>query len=205
MFPFTTPSGTFLSGNRLIHLLDQRIDLLLPVPQIATLHIMLEFPRPEPTRRVRQLERPEEIARLLEIRPHGHDLVHQVLNTDDTKFAEILLDDLVVREGNALAIDLSISPLVDEVADAFHGRIAVRDVWLDDLEHFRCCLCEADEDAVVDLEETKELHDFSGLRCHFGDTLRCMSEREWCKDRVSMSEAYPFILKTKTSLGSPGT
>ena len=163
---------TFLSANRLVHLLDECIDLLLPVPQIAPLHIMLELPRPEPTRRVRQLERPEKVARLLEIRPHGHDLVHQIFNADDAEFAEILLDDLVVAEGNPLAVDLPISTLVDQVADAFHGRIAVRYVRFDDLEHFGGRLCELAKDAVVDLEETKELHDFPGLRGHFRDTSR---------------------------------
>lgn len=82
---------------------------------------MLELPRPEPTRRIRQLERPQKVARLLEIRPNGHDLVHQVFNADDAEFAQILLDDLVVGERDSLAVDLSISPLVDEVANAFYA------------------------------------------------------------------------------------
>ena len=82
---------------------------------------MLELPRPEPARRVRQLEWPEEVTRLLEVRPHDHDLVHQVFDADDAEFAQILLDDLVVGERDPLAVDLSVSPLVDEVADAFYA------------------------------------------------------------------------------------
>ena len=82
---------------------------------------MLELPRPEPTRRVRQLERPEKVARRLEIRSDGHDLVHQVFNADDAEFAQVLLDDLVVGERDPLAVDLSVSPLVDEVANAFYA------------------------------------------------------------------------------------
>lgn len=86
---------------------------------------MLELPLPEPTRRVRQLERPQEVARLLEVRPHGHDLVHQVFNADDAEFAQILLDDLVVGERDPLAVDLSVSPLVDEVTNAFNAVAVV--------------------------------------------------------------------------------
>lgn len=109
---------TFSMLDRLIHLLNQRIDLLLPIPQITTLDEMLELPRLEPTRRIRQLERPQEVARLFEVRSHGHNLMNQVLHTDDTELAQILLDDLVVGEGYSLFIHLCIATLVDEIAHA---------------------------------------------------------------------------------------
>ena len=131
---------------------------------------MPKLPRPEPTRRIRQLKRPEEIARLLEIGPHGHNLVDQVLNADDAEFAQVLLDDLVVGEGDALLVDLAVAALVDEVADGFDGGVAVGDVGFDDLEHFGRGFCDFDEDAVVDLEETEELHDLARFGGHFVDT-----------------------------------
>lgn len=140
---------------RLIHLLDQRVDLLLPVPQITTLDKVLELPRPESTRRVRQLERPQKVARLLEIWPHRHNLMHQILHADDAELAQVLLHDLVIREGDSLLVDLSISALVDEVADRFHGGVAVGDVGFDYFEHFGCSFGDFDKDTVVDLEETK--------------------------------------------------
>ena len=163
---------------------------------------MLELPRPEPTGRIRQLERPQEVARLLEVRPHGHDLVHQILHADDAELAQVLLDDLVVGQRDALLVDLSISALVDEVADGLDAGVAVGDVGFDYFEHFGCGLCEFDEDAVVDLEETEELHDLARFRGHLVDTEDSLLERETERGQW---EAYPLMRTTKTSLGSPGT
>lgn len=131
---------------------------------------MLELPRPKPTGRVRQLEWPQEVACLLEVRPHGHDLMHQIFHTDNTKLAEVRLDDLVVGERDTLLVNLSVSALVDEVADGFHARVAVGDVRLDYFEHLGSGFGEFDEDAVVDLEKTEELHNLAGFGGHFIDT-----------------------------------
>ena len=131
---------------------------------------MLKLPRPEPTSRVRQLERPQEIARLLEIGPHGHNLMDQILDADDAEFAKVLLDDLVVGERDSLLVNLSIASLVDEVADALYRGIAVRDVGFDYFEHFGGGFGDFDKDAVVDLEETEELHDLAGFGGHLVDT-----------------------------------
>ena len=94
----------------------------------------------------------------------------QILHADDTVFSKIILDDLVVGEGNALLVDFAVAALVDEGADGLEVRVAVGDVGLDDLEHFRCGLCEADEDAVVDLEEAQELEDLAWFGGDFVDT-----------------------------------
>ena len=151
----SSPLLLYSSTSRLIHLLDQRIDLLLPIPQIPPLDEMLELSRPEPTRRIGQLEWPQEIARLFEVGPHGHNLMHQILHADDTEFAQILLDDLVVGEGDSLLVDLSVSTLVDEVADGLHGGIAICDVGFDHFEHFGGGFGDFDKNTVVDLEETQ--------------------------------------------------
>ena len=131
---------------------------------------MLELPRPEATRRIRQLEWPQKVARLLEVWPHGHNLMHQIFHADDTEFAEIFFDDLVVGEGDALLVDLSVSTLVNEVANGFHTGVAVGDVGLHYFEHFRSSFGKFDEDAIVDLKETEELHDLARFRSHLINT-----------------------------------
>ena len=81
--------------------------------------------------------------------------MHQILHADDAEFAKVLLDNLVVGEWDPLLIDLSISALVDEVADGLHGGVTIGDVGFDDFEHFGCSFGDFDKDTVVDLEETE--------------------------------------------------
>ena len=80
--------------------------------------------------------------------------MNQILNTDNAKFAQILLNDLVVGERYPLFVDLSVSALVDKVTDRFYVWEAIRDIRFDYFEHFGGGFGEFDEDAVVDLEET---------------------------------------------------
>ena len=93
----------------------------------------------------------------------------QVLHADDPVFSQIILDDLVVGERDALLIDFAVAALVDEGADGLEVRVAVGDVGLDDLEHFGGGLREADEDAVVDLEEAQQLEDLAWFGSDFVD------------------------------------
>ena len=95
--------------------------------------------------------------------------MYQILHANDAEFAQILFDNLVVGERDTLLVDLSVAALVDEIADALHARIAVRDIGFDDFEHFGSSFGEFDKDAVVDLEETEELHDLAGFRSHLVD------------------------------------
>ena len=162
----------------LVHLSDQSIDLVLSVPQITTLHEVLELPRSEPSGRIAQLEGPQEVARLLEIGPHGEDLMDEILHAHDPVFPQIILDDLVVGEGDTLLVDLAVATLVDEFADGLEVGVTVGDVGFDNLEHFRGGFREADEDAVVDLEETEELERFAGFGGHFRDTENYEYDRE---------------------------
>ena len=131
---------------------------------------MLEFPRPKSSSRITQLERPQKVTRLLEIGSHSQNFMDQVLHAYNAVLAQILFDDLVVGEGDALLIDLPIAALIDEVADSFEGWVAVGDVGFDDFEHFQCSFCEADENTIVDLEEAEELEDFAGFWGDFVDT-----------------------------------
>lgn len=172
---FSTPSSHPHSCH-LVHLLDESVDVLLPVTQVTTLDEMPELSLVEATSWVRQLEWPEEIAGLLEVGANGEDLVDQILHADNTKFAQVVLDQLVVGERNALLVDLAISTLVHELAHGLEVGVPVCDVWVDDCEHLLCGLGEANEDSIVDLEETEELEDLAGLWCNLVDTLDTENE-----------------------------
>jgi len=132
---------------------------------------MSKLPGAEATSRVGELEGPEEVASLLEVGADGVDLVDQVFHADDAVGTEVLLDDGVVGEGNALLVDLSVSALVDELTDSLEVGVAVSDQGLDNLQHLNGGLGEADEDTVVDLEKTEELEGLALLGVDLVDTL----------------------------------
>lgn len=132
---------------------------------------MAEFAGAEATGGVGELEWPQEVGGLLEVGSDGVDLVDEILHADDAVLAEVGLDDGVVGESNALLVDLSVSALVDELADGLEVGVTVGDPWLDDLEHLKGGLGQADEDTVVDLEKTEELEDLAGLWCNLVDTV----------------------------------
>ena len=164
---------------------------------------MFELPRSKSSSRIAQLERPQKVARLFEVGSDGQNLMNQILHAHDTVFPQVLLDDLVVSERDALLVDLAVAALVDEIADGLEGGVAVSDVGLDDLEHFRGGFREADENTVVDLEETEELEDFAGFGGNFIDTKVLMLVV--LVGSAGGENAYPLIRMTKTSLGSAGT
>jgi hypothetical protein len=103
-------------------------------------------------------------------RTSSGDLVNEVLDGDDAELAEGLLDDLVGRERDTLLVDLTVTTLVDELADGLEVGLTVGDVGLNTEEHLGGRLGDLDEDTVVDLEETKELQDLAGLGGDVVDT-----------------------------------
>lgn len=109
------------------HLLDKSVDLVLAVTALTTLlevHHLLSL---ESAGRVRQLEGPEEVGGLLEMRADGGDFVDKVFNADDAVFAEVGLDDFVGSDGDALAGNLGETALVDEIADRLDGGVTGND------------------------------------------------------------------------------
>lgn len=132
---------------------------------------MSEFPGAETSSGVAELEGPQEVGGLLEVGADGEDLVDQIFNADDAVLAEAGLDQGVVSKSNALLVDLAVSALVHELADGLQVGVSVGDPWLDDLEHLKGGLGHANEDTVVDLEETEELEDLAGLGGNLVDTL----------------------------------
>ena len=115
----------------------------------------------------------------------------------------MLLDDLVIGEGNALLVDLSVAALIDEVADGFNTGVAVGDIGLDYFEHFGGGFGEFDEDTIVDLEEAEELEDLAGFGSDFVDTVTNVRMAVWRSKGRRATD--PLMRTTKTSFGSSGT
>ena len=157
--------------RHLVHLADETVDGLLAVAEVTALDEVLELAGTEATVGVGQLEGPEEVGGLLEVGADGVDLVNEILHADNAVLAEVLLNDGVVSQGNALLVDLSVSTLVDQLLDGLQVGVAVGDPGLDNLEHLSGGLGDPDEDAVVDLEETEKLEDLAGLGGNLVDTL----------------------------------
>jgi hypothetical protein len=155
----------------LVHLLDESIDVLLPITKVTTLDVVLEFPGPEPTIGVGQLEWPQEVACLLEVGTDSEDLVDQILHAHETIFAKVVFDELVVGKGNALLVDLSISTLVDKLSNSLQVGVTVSNVRVDNSEHLLGGLGQFDEDTIVDLEKTEKLQDLARLGRNLVDTL----------------------------------
>lgn len=174
----TFPQPINRRWKRLVHLPDEGVDVLLTVAKVTTLDVVLELAGTEATSGVGELEGPEEVGGLLEVGADGVDLVDQVLHADNAVLGEVLLDDGVVGEGNALLVDLGVTALVDELADGLEVGVTVGDERLDDLEHLSGGLGQTDEDTVVDLEKTEELESLALLGVDLVDTLDAGDEDE---------------------------
>ena len=159
------------SAHNLVHLADQLVDLGLAVTRVTTLDEVHDLLGRVTTGGVGQLEGPQEVGGLLEVGADGVDLVDQVLHADNAELAEGLLDDRVVGQGDALLVDLTVSALVDELANGLQVGLTVGNVGVDQLEHLGGGLGQADEDTVVDLEKTQQLEDLAGLGGNVVDTL----------------------------------
>lgn len=185
-----------LTTATLDHLSQQLVDSLLSITSITTLNEMLELSRPPPTRRITQLEGPQKVVGLLEIGSNRENLMDQILHTLNSIFAQRLGNERIIRQWNTGAVYLAVSALVDEVTNGLEVGFAVGDVGLHDLEHFLGRFGEFDEDSVVDLQETKELQDFSRLWCHFIDTKEL--SMTLCETGI------PFDTKNENKFGLSG-
>lgn len=97
--------------------------------------------------------------------------MNDIFDRNDTEFAKLLLDDRVVRDWNSLSVDLEVSSLVHELSHRFEVWFTVCNIWLDKSQHLRSGLGKLDKDTVVDLEQSKKLHDLSWLWWNLVDTL----------------------------------
>lgn len=156
--------------NSLVHLPDELVDELFAVTKVTTLDEVLELAGAETTVGGRQLEGPEEVGDGLEVRADGVNLVDDVFNAGDTELAKAGLDELVVGDRQTLLVDLSVTALVDKLADSLQVGVSIGDEGLDDLQHLAGGLGELDEDTVVDLEKTEELEGLALLGVDLVDT-----------------------------------
>jgi hypothetical protein len=122
-----------------------------------------------------KLEGPEEVVCLFEVRSHGDDLVDQVLNAGDSSLTEGVLNDGVVSKGDSGSVDLAVPSLVDQLGNVLLGQVSVHDERLDSSEHVDGGLVELDEDSVVELSESQELHDLLACGGELVDTKGGMS------------------------------
>lgn len=166
-----TPDQIPQKEENLVHLADETVDVLLTVTGVTTLDVVLELAGAEATVGVGELEGPQEVVGLLEVGANGVDLVDEILHADNAELAEVLLDDLVVGQGSALLVDLSVTALVEKLTDGLQVGVTVGNVGVDDGQHLLGSLGETDEGTRVDLEETQELEDLAGLGGDLVDTL----------------------------------
>ncbi len=87
--PFNVIIHREKSNGFLVHSSNKLVDKSLPVSMVTTLNVMPGL-LSIATTSVTQLERPEEVVGLLEVRTNRHYLVNQVLNTYDPVFAKAL-------------------------------------------------------------------------------------------------------------------
>lgn len=113
--------------------MDQRIDLVLAVARLATLNKVRHLLSLEATRRVGHVEGPQERIDVLEIGADSEEFVHHVFDADDAEFAQGLLDDLIIGDGDALLVHFGESALVDERAHALEVGVAPGNVRADPL------------------------------------------------------------------------
>jgi hypothetical protein len=154
----------------LVHGLNQVVDELFTVTSITTFDEVTELTLLPHVVGVGELEGPEEVVGFLEVGTNSGNFVDEIFNTDDTILAESLFNDSVIVDGDTLLADLGISTLVDQFTDGLQVGSTVSNIGLNQLEHFRGSLVQADKDTVVDLQKTQELENLTGLGSNVVDT-----------------------------------
>jgi hypothetical protein len=98
--------------------------------------------------------------------------VDEILNAVDALLAEGVGNIGVVVKSNSGSVDLTVASLVDELADGIASGVAVGDVGLDHSDHVDSSLVELDEDTVMELSKSKELHDLLLLGWELVNTIK---------------------------------
>jgi hypothetical protein len=72
--------------KHLDHLLEEIVNLVLPVAKVTAIHKVVVLLPPSARRRV-EFEVPEEVVGFLEVRSTGKDLMDKIFNANDSVFA----------------------------------------------------------------------------------------------------------------------
>ena len=125
---------------------------------------------PESSTRSSQLEWPQEVVSLLEVRSNSVDLIDKVLNSGNVVLAQNLFNSAVLFNGDSLPVDLSETSLEHKSSDALLSRVSVGNVRLNSPEHINGGLVNSDEDTVMELSKSEKPHDSDDLRVKLVDT-----------------------------------
>ena len=106
-----------------------------------------------------ELEGPEEVVSLLEVRADSGDFVDKIFHTVDAMGTERLGDDLVVTETDPLLVDLTETTLVEELPDGSDRRVAESHEGSDETEHLHERAVYLKEDTSMDMSQSEELQD----------------------------------------------
>ena len=145
--------------------------MVLTVTIVSALDEVIELALVESTSGVRQLERQQKVVDLFKVGSHSVDLVDQILHTNNSVLAQMLLDQLVVRDCNPLFVDLSVTALVDELTNTLEVRVAVGNVRVGNRQHLLRRLGQTDKCAAVELQKTEKLKDLARLGRDVVDTI----------------------------------
>ncbi len=162
------------------HLLHQGVDLVLAASGVTAL-VEMQALLGEATVGGRQLEGPQEVVGLLEGGADSVDLVDEVLHADDISISdvgEVLLDQGVIGDGDALLVDLGETALVDQGLDSLQVGVAPGDVGGHDLQHLQGGLVQTHEHGVVDLAQAQQLQHLADLGGDTQDTADADHEGE---------------------------
>merc|ERR1719239_997093 len=166
-----------MNFDDLNHLLQQLVDLVLTAAKVTTLDEVVDL-LPPPTSRGVQLERPQEVGGVLEVRSNREDLVDEVLHADDAELAQGALHQIVGGDRGAVASDLDKSTLVDQLAHRLEVGSSPGDVGFTDPEHVDGGLVQLDEHPIVDLPQPEQLEDLLHLGRHLVDTTDAHDKRQ---------------------------
>lgn len=72
-----------------------------------------------------QLEGPEEVVGLFEMRTHSVDFINQILNGVDSVLGKIGINESVVGQRYSLVVDFAVSSLVNEFSYGLSGGITM--------------------------------------------------------------------------------
>lgn len=155
----------------LVHLADQIVNQSFTITSITSFNKVEELALTETTVRGGELEGPQEVGGSLEVGSNGKDLVDQIFHTNDSRLSEVLFNDAIVSQSYALAVDFTVSTLINKFTNALQVGLSKGDEWLDDLQHLHGGAGQLDENTIVDLTESQQLQDLAGLGGHLVDTL----------------------------------